>query len=117
MKTNYSFFKNTKYALAGVKRIIKESAFRVELIISLPFIIFALVYDFDVSDKIFLISSIFLVYIVECINTAIECVVDLVTKKYDILAKEAKDLASAAVFFTIFMAIITWCIILYKEFL
>ncbi|WP_267523794.1 diacylglycerol kinase [Campylobacter sp. MG1] len=117
MKKRYSFLKNASYAIAGIKRAFKESAFKLELFCALPFLLFAILYDFDIYDKILLIFSIVLVFISECFNTAIECVVDLVTKKYELLAKEAKDLASAGVFLTICMAIFVWIMILYKEFL
>ncbi|MBZ7987345.1 diacylglycerol kinase [Campylobacter canadensis] len=117
MKAKYSFFKNTSYALAGLKRAWQESAFRIEFCIILPLVLFAFFYDFNFYDRLFLISVLILILIVECINTAIECAIDLITKDYALLAKYAKDLASAGVFFSIVLAVFVWVMILSKEFL
>ncbi|MBZ7979110.1 diacylglycerol kinase [Campylobacter sp. RM12642] len=117
MKKKYSFFKNASYALAGVKRALNESAFRIEFVIGICFILFALFYPFSLFEKAFLIGVIILVLAAECFNTAIESVVDLATSKYHKLAKDAKDLGSAGVFFTILIAVLTWLSVLYKEFL
>ncbi len=117
MKKKYSFFKNASYAFAGVKRALNESAFRLEFFISIPLIIFALIYSFSLYEKAFLIGAILIVFIAECINTAIECVVDLATAKFHSLAKDAKDLGSAGVFFSLILAGLIWGVILIKEFL
>jgi diacylglycerol kinase (ATP) len=60
-----------------------------------------------------LVSSIFLVLIVELINSGIEAAIDRISLKKNELAKRAKDIASAAVFLTIMNAIITWTMILF----
>lgn len=117
MKKNYSFFKNASYALAGIKRALSESAFIIEFVIGICFILFALIYPFSLYEKAFLIAVILFVFAAECFNTAIESVVDLATNKYHKLAKDAKDLGSAGVLFTILIAILCWGVVLYKEFL
>jgi diacylglycerol kinase (ATP) len=53
-----------------------------------------------------------LVLIVELINSAIENVVDLVTKEIHPLAKSAKDIGSTAVMFTIGLHLLLWVIFL-----
>jgi len=113
----YGFLKNTGYALAGIKNILKyEKSFKIELIIALfllPVIIFV---DFSILEKLFLFFSIMLVLISEVINSAIERVVDLVTMDYHDLAKAAKDVGSAIVFLAIFTASIVWITILINHF-
>lgn len=47
----------------------------------------------------------------ELVNTAVERTVDLVTKEYHPLAKQAKDLAAGAVLFFAFIAVIIGTII------
>ena len=44
-------------------------------------------------EWLFILLAIFLVLTLEAVNTAIECVVDLVTMDYHELAKQAKDIA------------------------
>ena len=50
----------------------------------------------------------FLVLIAEAINSAIERVVDLVTKKYHPMAGRAKDVGSSIVFLSIVHAVIVF---------
>ena len=57
--------------------------------------------------------SLFIVLIVEAINTSIEYAVDLVTKEWHEFAKKAKDTASSAVMFSILNAIFIWGINLF----
>lgn len=57
--------------------------------------------------------SLLLPLIAEAINSAVERTVDLVTMEYDPLAKQAKDLGSAAVFFTIVLTILIWAFTIY----
>ena len=59
-----------------------------------------------------IITSRILVLIVELINSAIENVVDLVTKEIHPLAKNAKDIGSTAVMFCIGLHVIIWIVVL-----
>lgn len=108
-KPKYHFFKNTKYALDGLKHAFKtESSFKLELFIAI-FIIVGIVYiDTSLTYKLILLISGILVLIVELINSAIENVVDLVTKEYAPLAKTAKDIGSTAVMFSIILHALCW---------
>lgn len=113
MKPKYNFFKNTNYALSGLFCMLKsESSFRIELVLGFLFIILAIFLNTALVYKILLIFPILLIWIVECVNSAIERCVDLFTKDYHILAKEAKDIGSSAVFVSIFICISIWIIIL-----
>ena len=63
--------------------------------------------------KLILIVSAFIIAITELLNSAIENVVDLVTTDFHPLAKNAKDIAAAAVFFSISLHIICWIFVLF----
>lgn len=63
-------------------------------------------------QRVALIAVLFLVLIVELINSAIEAVVDRVSFERHPLSKNAKDFGSAAVFLALTLAVITWGIIL-----
>lgn len=112
-KPKYHLFKNTKYALSGLKHAFKtESSFRLELLASV-FIFIAIIFvDISLTNKLILLITGVLVLIVELINSAIENVVDLVTKEIHPLAKTSKDIGAAAVMFTIILHISSWIIIL-----
>ena len=53
--------------------------------------------DIHLEDWLWITIGIFIVFITEFINSSIERIVDLVTDKKHELAKQAKDLAAAAV--------------------
>ncbi|WP_169942902.1 diacylglycerol kinase [Campylobacter sp. RM15925] len=94
----YKFFKNWSYAIAGLKEIFKnESSFRLEIYIFLPAFISLLFWNFGAILNLFLIFSMVLVLVCECINSAIERIVDLASPEIHPLAGAAKDAGSAAV--------------------
>ena len=63
-------------------------------------------------EKVLLITPIFLVLIVEMLNSAIEAVVDRVSAAQHELSGFAKDVASAAVTLSLVVFLMTWLIIL-----
>lgn len=112
-KPKYHLFKNTKYALDGFKHAFKtESSFKLELFCAIFIIIGILLVEVSLIYKLVLLVTGILVLIVELINSAIENVVDLVTKEHAPLAKTAKDIGSTAVMFTIGLHVTSWIVIL-----
>ena len=112
-KPKYSFFKNWKYALDGLITAIKtESSFKLELFCAIFIIIGIIFIDTSLTNKLILLVSGILVLITELINSAIENVVDLCTKEIHPLAKNAKDIGSTAVMFSITLHIVCWVLIL-----
>ena len=61
-----------------------------------------------------MIGSLILIIIIELLNSAVEATVDRISIKHHKLAKRAKDIGSAAVFFSLINAVIIWLIILIK---
>ena len=112
-KPKYHIFKNTKYALEGLFHALKtESSFRLELFCAL-FIVAGIFYiDTSLTNKLILLVTGILVLIIELVNSAIENVVDLVTKEIHPLAKNAKDIGSTAVMFSIFLHCSCWIVII-----
>jgi len=105
----YNFFKNSKYAFEGLITLLKEKAFLIEIIITLPLIFWLLFFsELNTLKKSIMIISIFIIYIAEALNTAVEYTVDLVTDEWREFAKKAKDTASAAVLFSITQAVTVW---------
>ena len=114
-KPKYHLFKNTKYALDGFVHAIKtESSFRLELLCAV-FIIAGIFYiDVSITNKLILLVTGILVLIIELVNSAIENTVDLVTKEHHPLAKNAKDIGSTAVMFSIILHTVCWVVILFN---
>lgn len=106
------------FSVDGVKAAFKdEVAFR--LIFFQTIIVLALIIILPLTyiEIALLIISSTLCLIVELLNSAIENVVDLVTNDWHILAKKAKDMASAAQFLSCILLYIQLALILYNYFL
>ncbi len=111
-KPKYTLFKNASYALAGLAHAVKtETSFKLELLIAL--IVFPAIYllPLELIYKLVLVITYFMIMIVELLNSAVENVVDLVTKEIHPLAKAAKDIGATAVLFTVTLHIICWVMV------
>ncbi len=112
-KPKYHLFKNTQYALEGFLHAFKtESSFKLELLAGVFIIPTIFVLDISISSQLILLVTFFLIMIVELLNSAVENVVDLVTKDIHPLAKNAKDIGATAVMFSIVLHVICWIVIL-----
>jgi diacylglycerol kinase (ATP) len=65
-------------------------------------------------DQALMISSLLLIIIIELLNSSVEAAVDRISVKHHKLAKRAKDIGSAAVFFSLINATVIWFLILVK---
>lgn len=105
------------YSLEGIGSTLKhEEAFRQEILIGALLVPLAIVLPLDVTAKLLLVGSVFLVFIVELLNSAIEVAIDYISE-YDhhFLAKRAKDMASGAVFVSLLNAAVFWAVILWQH--
>ncbi len=113
-KPKYHIFKNTQYALEGFVHAFKtESSFKLELLASLFIIPMIFLIDMELSSRLALLITAFLVLIIELLNSAVENVVDLVTKDIHPLAKSAKDIGATAVMFSIVLHLSCWVLVLF----
>ena len=102
------------YSLAGFRAAWRyEDAFRIEFRVAAIAIPVALWLPVGYIGKALLVASIILVLLVELLNTAIEATVDRISFEKHQLAKRAKDIASAAVLFSLINAAVIWGLILF----
>ncbi len=97
------------YSLDGLRAaFISEAAFRQEII--LFFLLLPVVFFLPVSNyiKCLLLMANTLVLIVELLNSGIEAVVDMTSPEYHKLAKQAKDMGSAAVLLSLLLSVSLW---------
>jgi diacylglycerol kinase (ATP) len=114
---NFNLLNNLKYSINGFFEVLKnENAFKVEVVAFIVAQIIIFFLPFSLISKAILSISMFIIPLVEIINSAIERVVDLVTEDYHILAKHAKDAASAAVFVSILLNVSIWIWVFVIEF-
>lgn len=101
------------FSVDGFKACIRtEEAFRQEVYLSILFIPLGLYLGDTAVEKILLVGSIFLLFIIELLNTAIERTIDRISLAHHELSKDAKDMGSAAVLIGIFIIILVWVVIL-----
>ena len=103
------------YSIAGTLAAFKhEDAFRQEVILSAILIPLALYLGQTGIEQALMISSLLFIIVVELLNSSIEATVDRISVKHHKLAKRAKDIGSAAVFFSLINAAVIWFLILVK---
>ena len=114
-KPKYTIFNNSRYAIEGLIHAIKtETSFKIELFIAVLFFLIIYFLPFKLVYKLILIVTFVIILIVELLNSAIENVVDLVTKEIHPLAKSAKVIGATAVLFAILLHLLCWAIILFE---
>ena len=102
------------YSLAGFKAAFKsEDAFRQEVFLAIVLIPMALYLDRSPIERALMIVSVLFLLIVELLNSAIEAAVDHTSTAHNALAKQAKDIGSAAVFFALILVAVVWGLLLF----
>ncbi|MED3563749.1 diacylglycerol kinase family protein [Bacillus xiapuensis] len=95
------------YAIEGIRTAIKtERNMRIHLFISFLVISSSFFFSITKLEWLFVLLVIGGMFALELMNSAIERVVDLVTKEFHPLAKQAKDLAAGAVFIYAIVSVI-----------
>jgi diacylglycerol kinase (ATP) len=103
----------SKYSWQGLKAGLRtEAALRQEVLAILVLLPVAMLVNVTAAERALLVFSLLFVFIIELLNTAVEVVVDRVGNDYHQLSGKAKDLASAAVLFSLISAATVWGIIL-----
>lgn len=100
----------TGHSIAGlVSAWQAESAFRQE--VALAAVLLPATYWVASSwiEAVLLAGSVMLVLIVELLNSAVEATVDRISLELHPLAKQAKDVGSAAVMLALVLCAVVWC--------
>lgn len=97
------------YSFQGFKAAFQyEAAFRQELLLSFVLIPVAFWLDVEPLQRLLMVAVLFLVLIIELLNSAIEVVVDRIGPKQHELSGRAKDLGSAAVLGSLLLLTYVW---------
>ncbi|WCK53464.1 diacylglycerol kinase family protein [Aneurinibacillus sp. Ricciae_BoGa-3] len=105
--------KSFGYALAGIQYTVKtQRNMQIHVIVAILVLLSGFWLQIPRGDVLLVFFSVFLVLIMETINTAVEKVVDLAANgKVHPLAKVAKDVAAGAVLFSAILAACTGFIV------
>lgn len=102
------------YSLEGFKAaFVHEDAFRQEVFLTIVLVPLAIYLGESPVEQALLIASVLLVLIVELLNSAIEAAVDHTSTEHHALAKQAKDIGSAAVFIALLIVTVVWGLVLF----
>lgn len=106
-------FRAAGYSIAGLRAALTtEAAFKQEALLFLVLAPLGLWLGNTGVERALLVGSLFLVLIVELLNTGIEVLVDRVSTDIHHLSGRAKDIGSAAVFLSLANVIAVWLLVL-----
>ena len=101
------------YSMDGLSAAYKnEDAFRQELRLALVLIPLAAYLGRTGIERAVMIACVFLVVIVELLNSSVEATVDRISLDHHLLAKRAKDIGSAAVLLSLLNLVVVWSLVL-----
>jgi diacylglycerol kinase (ATP) len=106
-------FGTSMKGLAGAYR--EEAAFRQELALAVVVIPLGLWLGETGVERALLIGPMFLVLIVELVNSAVEAVVDRIGLERHELSGLAKDIGSAAVLLSLLLLTVVWLLLLWPR--
>ena len=102
-------FNATGYSFKGIKRAWKtEAAVRQEFVLAAVLVPVAFVLAQSFTQLAIMIMSLFIVVITELLNTSIEYAIDRIGSEKHDLSGASKDIASAAVFFSLAQVVVIW---------
>ena len=108
----------TRFSAQGIAAAWKnEAAFRQELLLVVVLLPAALWLGQTALQRAVLIVTLFIVLIVELINSAIEAAIDRHGNEQHELSGRAKDMGSAAVFGSLLLVVVVWGLIAAERFL
>jgi len=106
------------YAGRGIRLVFSSEAnMKIHIIIAVLVVICGFFFNINVSEWIYCLLCIGLVFSAEMINTAIENVVDLASPEHHELAGKAKDIAAGAVLICAIISVIIGLLIFVPKFL
>ena len=106
------FFKSVKYALRGLfKTFLEEQNLQAQSIIGIITVVLGFGFKIEPLEWCLIISVIFLVILMEMINSAVERIADALKPRIDTYIKELKDIMAAAVMLSATLAVVVGLII------
>ncbi|OEG20924.1 UDP kinase [Enterococcus plantarum] len=105
---NKHFIASLEFALQGIKTVFKEERnMRTHTVMGIVAIVIGIVFRLTTPEWLWLLLAIFLVLVMEIINTVFENVVDMVTDfHFHPIGKKIKDMAAGAVLLTTGFAVV-----------
>lgn len=117
MKSQYTGIKRIlkafTYSWKGLVSVLKsEAAFRQDMVVFIIGAIVCFCVPLSGLERAVLLFSLFLILLMELVNSAIEVIVDRISPKYHVLSGRAKDIGSLLVLVAFINAIFVWACVL-----
>ena len=113
---NPTFFNAMKNAIRGCSLAIKnERNIKIQIVAAIIATIMGFMFKISSVEWLVLVLTIFFVIVTECLNTAIEKTVDMITNKYSESAKNVKDISAGAVLFSAIASVIVYFCVTAEE--
>ena len=107
----------TGHSIKGIKACWRhEAAFRLDAILCLILFALSFIVAGSATQWLVLVAPLFLLLIVELLNSAVEATVDRIGREHNEMSGRAKDFASAAVMFCLFLIATSWGAIAWTKF-
>jgi diacylglycerol kinase (ATP) len=111
-----NFLSSVRFALDGFFAALRhEPSFREDLAFVILLTPLAIVLPINAVSTAVMMASLFLIIIVELLNSAVEWTIDYISTEHHPMAKRAKDMASAAVFLSYVNCAVVWGIIIFSN--
>jgi len=111
-----NFFSSVKYSIEGFFAALKhEPSFREDILFAICLIPVAILLPLNAAATAIMIAALFLIIIVELLNSAIEWTIDYLRPEQHPVAKRIKDMASAAVFVSYINCLVVWGVLLWPS--
>lgn len=111
-----NFFSALRYSIEGFwAACLHEPSFREDLLFVIVLAPLAVVLPVNAVSTAVMLGALFLIIIVELINSAVEWTIDYISTERHPMAKRAKDMASAAVFLSYLNCVAIWTVIIFAN--
>ena len=99
VEKNHHFKQSMQHAINGIKTVFQdERNFRFDVVAAIVVVIFGFFLKIERLEWYWIVFCIFLMFILEMLNTVVEQLVDLMVEhNYHLAAKKAKDVAAGVV--------------------
>ncbi len=107
-------FGAARYSLQGLGHAFRhEQAFRHEALVLIVLAAILIITRPGLGLSLLVVGAWVGVMIVELLNSALECALDLITKEHNPLVGRAKDMASAGVFLGVVLNVLLWAYLIF----
>jgi diacylglycerol kinase len=111
------FGKSVRFAISGIAHLVKsQRSFRIQLCFAITVIILSIFAGLSTQESLWIVLCVFLVLILEAINTFVEELVDLIDRSTNSSARVVKDVAAAAVLLASVFAVLVGSVVFANAF-